>query len=174
MPTEVKVQDVERLRRLIEGCSVAISADYSGMKVGEMTELRRALRHRGVEFHVVKNTLACLAADAAGRPSVKVIIQGPAGIAFGFEDPAESAKALIEFVRSTRSGLKIKGGVLGERTLTAAEVAELATLPSKDEMIAQLGGLLQGPISALVYVLNAPVSGLATVLQRRIEAMGQQ
>ena len=174
MPTERKVKAVEGLRRLIEGCTVAVSADYTGMGVGAMTELRRALRQRGVEFHVVKNNLTYLAADAAGRPLVKDIVQGPTGIAFGFADPVEPARALTEFVKSTRSPLQIRGGVLGDRVLTAQEVGDLALLPAKEELVARLMAHLQSPVAGLTYVLNAPVSALARVLQRRIEAMEQE
>ncbi len=174
MPTERKSEVVERLRRLFEGCTIAISTDFSGMTGSAMTELRRSLRDKGVEFHVVKNRLAYLAADAAGRPVVKEILQGPTGLALGFGDPVEPARALAEFLRNTRHPLAVKGGVLGERVLTAQEVSRLAALPSKDQLIAQLLGLLQGPIAGLARVLNAPVSALATVLQRHIEAAGDE
>ena len=173
MPTQRKVEDVEKIRRLIEGCTVAISADYTGLAVGAMTELRRALRKRGVEFRVVKNRLTYLAADAAGKPAMKEIVQGPTGIAFGFDDPLEPAKALTEFVRVTRAPLKIRGGVLGERVLTAQEVSEFAALPTRDELLSRFVGQLQGPIVGLLVVLNAPILALARVLQRTVEARGE-
>ena len=173
MPTEAKTKEVDRLRQLIEGCAAAVSVDYTGMPVGAMTELRRALRQRGVQLRVVKNSLTYLAADAAGRPLIKEIVQGPTGIAFGFDDPLAPAKALTEFIRDTRSVLKIRGGLLGERALTSAEVAQLAALPSKEELIARLTGQLRGPIIGLVYVLSAPVSALVRVLQRAVEAGGE-
>ena len=172
LPTDRKSETVERLRRLLEGCTIAISADYSGMTVGAMTELRRSLRDKGVEFHVVKNRLVYLAADAAGKPAVKEIVQGPTGLALGFGDPVEPARALAEFLRNTRYPLAVKGGVLGDRVLTAQEVRSLAVLPSKDQLIAQLLGLFQGPITGLARVLNAPLSALVTVLQRHMEASG--
>ena len=172
LPTEGKVKEVEQLRSLIEGCTVAVAADYSGMTVDAMTELRRALRQRDVTFRVVKNRLAYLAADAAGRPLVKEIVKGPTGIAFGYEDPVEPAKALTEFIRSTRSPMKIGGAVLGDRSLSPEEVGALAALPPREELVGRLLGQLQSPINSLAYVLVAPVSALARVLQRRIEAMG--
>lgn len=170
MPTDRKSETVEQLRNLFEGCTIAISADYSGMTVGAMTELRRSLRDSGVEFHVVKNRLVYLAADAAGRPAVKEIVKGPTGLALGFGDPVEPARALTEFLRNTRYPLEVRGGVLGDRVLTAQEVSSLALLPSKDQLIAQLLGLMQGPITGLARVLNAPLSALVTVLQRHMEA----
>jgi large subunit ribosomal protein L10 len=110
LPTERKVRSVEELSRLIEGSTILISADYTGMSVDAMTAMRSALRQRDVEFHVVKNNLTYLAADAAGRPLVKEIVHGPSGIAFGRgDDPVEPAKALTEFIRSSRSPLTIRG-----------------------------------------------------------------
>ena len=144
------------------------------MSVGAMTDMRRALRDKDVEFRVVKNSLVYLAAEAAGKPLVRDIVEGPTGIAFGYTDPVEPAKALSDFVSSTRSPLKIRGGVMGDRALTAEEVATLASLPSKDELISILLGRLQGPISGLAYVLNAPIASLARVMQRRAEAVGQE
>ncbi len=174
MPTQKKIDAVEEMRQWIERCAIAISADYTGMPVGEMTELRRALRERGVEFRVVKNRLAYLAADAAGRPEFKEIVTGPTAIAIGYEDSLEPAKALSDFVRTRRTTLTVKGGLLGDRYLTADQVAELAALPTKDVLIARLVGQLQAPIVGVARVLNGPVAGLATVLQRRIGSMEQQ
>jgi large subunit ribosomal protein L10 len=171
LPTEKKIQSVEQVRGLIEGCTIAISTDFTGMTVGAMVELRRALGETGAVFRVVKNSIANLAADGAGKPHVKAIIEGPTGIAFGFDDPVGPAKALAAFIRTAKSPLRIKGGVLGERLLTVEEINALAALPGKDAMVARLMGQLQGPITGLAYVLNGPVSALARVLQRRIEAV---
>jgi len=174
VPTDRKVKDVEDLQKLLESCTAAISADFTGLKVDAMTALRRALRERGVTFRVVKNRITYLAADAAGRPAVKEIVQGPTGIAFGFEDPVEPAKALTDFMISTRSPLKIRGGLLGDRALSSEEVASLAALPSRDQLIAHLLGQLQAPITSLAYVLIAPVASLARVIQRHIEQADTQ
>jgi len=162
------------MREWMEKVAVAVSADYSGLDVTAMTNLRRALREKGVQFKVVRNTLAHLAADAADRPLFKDIIEGPTGLAFSFEETVEPAKALAEYVRANRSPLKVKGGIMGGRFLTTAEVQSLATLPSKEELVARLMGQLMGPISGLVYTLNAPLSGLARVLQRQAEQAAQQ
>ena len=172
LPTEQKTRQVDELRQRMERCTIAVSADYTGLPVSAMTALRRAMRARGVEFRVVKNSLAMLAADAAGRPAMKGIIEGPTSIAFGYGDATEPAKVLAEYIRGTRSPLKIKGAVMGERPLTAREVSQLATLPPKEELVAHLLGRLQSPITGLVYVLNSPMSGLVRVLQRHVENAG--
>ena len=173
MPTERKEERVQQLSKLIRESTVAISADFSGMSVGMMTGLRRALREQGVEFKVVKNRLTHLAADDAGKPLVKDLVQGQTAIAFGFEDPTQPAKTLTEFVRNTRAPLRIIAGVMGDRALTAAEIGELAALPGREELIARLLGQLQAPISGLANVLSAPPAALARVLQRRIESVGE-
>ena len=174
MPTQRKVDLVEELRQLIERFTIAVTADHSGMNVVAMTDLRRALRERGVEFHVVKNRLTYLAADAAKKPYFKEVVQGPTGIAWGFDESLEPAKALADYIRMSRAPIRITGGVLGERTLSVEEVGELAALPSKNELIARLAGQIQGPIAALAYVLSAPLTGLATVLQRHAESMASK
>ena len=169
MPTEKKRETVAEIRRLLEGSTVAISADYTGMAVTDMTALRRALREQGVEFHVVKNRLTYLAAEQAGRPQVKEIVAGPTGIAFGFDDPVAPAKVMVDYIRASRSPLKIRGAVLGDRRLTPEEVSALAVLPSREELIARLMAQLQSPITRLASALNAPLAGLVTVLHQASE-----
>ena len=153
----------------MEECTVAISTDYTGLSVSAMTELRRSLREKNVQFRIVKNTLAYRAADAAGRPAFKEIVDGPTAFAFSNGEPVDPAKALVDFIRTTRSPLKIRGGILGDRVLTLEEVNNLATLPSKEELIARLMGQLNAPAAGFVYVLNANIAGLARLLQRHVE-----
>ena len=174
MPTEAKRAQVESIRELLESSTAVVSTDYTGLSVESMTDLRRALRGNGVGFRVVKNTLTHLAADAAGKPGMKEIVEGPTGIAFSADDPVAPAKALREFIRSSRSQMTIRGGLLGEQVLSAAEVDRLADVPSKDELIARLMGQLMAPVTSLAYVLDAPVASLARVLQRKIDTAGNQ
>lgn len=169
MPTEKKVQAVEELRGWIERSTIAIATDYSGSPVSSINDLRRALREKGIEVHVVKNTLAYIAADAAGKPAIKEIVQGPTAIVFGYGDPTESARVLTDFIRNTRATLKIRGGAMNGRVLSPGQVEELATLPSREELVARLLGQLQAPIASLMFMLNAPISGLARVLQQHLE-----
>ena len=171
MPTEAKIKKVEEIKDLLEKSTILISTDFTGMDVNSMTALRRALREKGVGYRIVKNTLTYLAADAAGMPGVKEIVQGQTGIAFSYGDPIEPAKAISEFVRTTRLPLQVRGAVMDGQILTAAQVEDLARLPSKDELIAKLMAQIQGPITGLVYVLSAPISALARVLQRAAESL---
>ena len=174
MPAERKVQQVEEIRQWMEKCTVAVSTDYTGLGVTVMTGLRRALREKDVEYRVVKNRLAHLAAEAASRPGFKQIVEGPTGIAIGYGEPTEPAKTLSEYIRANRIRMEIRGGMLGDRALTADEVRSLAQMPSREELIARLMGQLSGPATGLVSVLNAPVAGLARLLQRHVENQQQQ
>jgi large subunit ribosomal protein L10 len=139
------------------------------MGVKAMNELRRSMRESDVVLRVVKNRLTYIAADEADSPLIKEIVEGPTVLAFGFEDPVAPAKALAQFIRNNRTGLTIRGGVLGDRRLSKDEVDRLAALLPKDELIARLMGQMLAPITALAFVLAAPAAGLARVLQRIVE-----
>jgi len=167
MRKEEKKEAVRELAQKLSGCDVAITTDYRGLSVAEMTELRRRLRQGGIEYRVIKNTLARFAAEQAGKEGLTSIIEGPTAIAFGHGDVAAPAKALVDYIRSSRSELKIRGGLLDRRVLSAAEVTTLAALPPKEELIAKLLAGMQGTILALVNVLNANITGLLGLLIAR-------
>jgi large subunit ribosomal protein L10 len=174
VPTQAKVEAVDLLADKFERSTILITTDYSGLPVGEMTMLRRALREAGVEYRIIKNTLAYLAADKVGRPAIKDVIEGPTGVAFGYGEPTEPAKALSGFIRSSRSSLKIRGGELDGRVLSTEDVGRLATMPNREELIAILLMRMNGPIGGLVNVLNGPIAGLARVLQGHVDNLQQQ
>jgi large subunit ribosomal protein L10 len=173
LPTQQNLNKVDAIRDWINRCTIAIATDYTGLSVADMTSLRKALRDSGIEYRVIKNTLALLAADGSTKPDVKQIVEGPTALAFGYDDPPAAAKVLTDFVRVNRSALKVRGGVMGERVLTTQDIAALAALPSKEELLARLLGQLNAPMTGLVYVLSAPLAGLARVLQRHVESMPQ-
>lgn len=174
MPTDRKVNAVQDMTEWLDGTTILISTSYAGLPVTDMTALRRALRENDVQYKVVKNTLAYIAADNAGKPELKEIIQGPTAIAFGYGEPTDPAKALSNFIRETRIPLEIRGAVLDGRVLDSAQVEQLASLPGKDELIAQMLSRMQSPIAGLVNVLNGPIAGLARVLQGRVDQIQEQ
>ena len=174
MPTADKARQVEELAERFSRSTIVITTDYTGLDVGQMTELRRALRERDVEFRVIKNSLALMAADAAGKPEVKEVIDGPTGIAFGYGDATVPARALADYIRATRSPLTIRGAELDGQVLDARQVQQLASLPGKDELVAQLLSRMLSPISGLVYVLNGPIAGLARVLRQHADNLAKQ
>ena len=171
MPTEAKREDVQYLAERLRRASVAIATDFSGLSVNQMTALRQHLREQGVEYKVVKNRIAALAADEAGIESFREILEGATGIVLGYDEPVTAAKALNEHVRQTRSEMKIRKGVMNGAILNETQIVALAALPAKDQLIAMLLGQLNAPISGLVNVLSGPTRGLAIVLQRRAEQL---
>ena len=172
MPTQQKIDRVSALQEKLERSIIMVTADYTGVSVNEMIELRRRMRAAGVEFTIVKNTLMDLAAEAANRPQVKDIVGGPTAVAFGYNDPVEVARALADYVRTSRSSLTVRGAVMENGpVLSAAEVNRLATLPSKTQLIANLLGQLQAPMQRLLGVLNGPLQRLDGLLQARIRQL---
>jgi large subunit ribosomal protein L10 len=135
------------------------------------------MRAAGVEFTVVKNTLMYLASEAAQRPQVKDIVQGPTAVALGYDDPLDVAKAVSDYIRNARSALTIQGAVLGDGpVMQAPEVVRLASLPPKPELLSTLLGQLQAPLSRLAEVLNGPLQNFDGLIQARIrqlEASGE-
>jgi len=125
----------------------------------------------GIEYRVIKNTLTRFAAEKAGKKQLEPLLSGPVAIAFGYDDVVKPAQALREHIRSAGSVLQIKGGILGDKLLTADDIANLATLPSREVLIARLMGQLQAPLQALHNVLSAPMRGLLNVMQARVKQL---
>lgn len=172
MPTQAKVDRVKELQEKLERCSIAVTTTYTGLGVNAMTDLRRRMRESSVELLVVKNTLMYLAADGAQRPEVKDIVQGPTAIAFGYDEPADVARAINEYIRTTRSALTIQGAALSDGLiLQPGEVVRLASLPPRPQLLSMLLATMQAPIQRLLGVLNGPVQNLSGLLHARIQQM---
>jgi len=170
MLREKKMQIVTKLADDLSRSSIIIVTNYQGLPAKQMAELRNILAKAGAEYRVVKNTLACFAADKAGKGQLINVIEGPVALAFGYEDPVNPAKALNQYVKFTEEPvLQIRGGLLGERILTAEEVIGLADLPPKEVLVSQLIAQLGIPISTLHNVLNSLLQGLLTVLLSRAQ-----
>ncbi len=159
----------ERLRE----SQTLIVADYRGLTVKEVDELRTKLLEHGASFTVVKNSLTRRAAEAAGAEAVLALLEGPTAIAFleADGDPVAVAKALADSARSTRI-LAVRGGVLEGRTISAADVEELAKLPPTDVLRGQVVGGLTAPLYAIVGLFTAPLRDLHGLVQARIDQLG--
>jgi large subunit ribosomal protein L10 len=169
MLKEKKGQMIDELAGNLSRCTIAVATDYRGLTAKEMVQLRRRLTEMGIEYRVIKNTLTRFAAEKAGKKQLETLLAGPVAIAFGYDDVIKPAKILREHIRSTGSVLQIKGGILGDKLLTAEDIANLATMPSRDVLIAKLAGQLNAPLQALHNVLSAPLRGLLNVMQARIK-----
>ncbi|MEX1255618.1 MAG: 50S ribosomal protein L10 [Dehalococcoidia bacterium] len=164
MTTQKKIETVEELRERIERSTIAIAAEYRGLSVTHMSQLRRAIREAGVELRVVKNRLFLRAANDAGRPELAELLEGPTAIIFGFDDVTAPAKAATEYMRTARNTFAVRKGVLNGQLLSLADVQDLAALPPREVLIAKLAGALQSPITQLARLLNAAMKNPAGVL----------
>src|SRR5256714_2691435 len=176
LPRASKEQKAERVAEIagrLKRARVAVLTDYRGRAVSQLQALRPRLRGGEVEYRVVKNTLARRAAEAAGMPALQSELKGPVAIAFGYADLGVPAKLINEFVRATRLKLEVVGGLVEGRVFSPDQVKQLADLPSRESLIAQLMGTLQSPVSQLVGIIQAPVQQLVGVLnayKERLEA----
>ena len=157
MPTQRKVDTVAELRERIERAVIVIAADYRGLTVTEMSALRRAVRDAG-ELRVVKNRLFLRAAEEAGQPELAELLDGPTAIIFGFDDVAAPAKAMSEYQRTARNTFALRKGALEGLVLSAAQLLELADLPPRPVLVAQLAGALQAPVARLLGLLGNVLS----------------
>ena len=171
MSKEKKAQIIDRLQETFSKCSVGILTDYRGLTVPQITGLRRKLGESGVEYKVVKNTLARFAAERAERADLAPSFVGPVAIAFGYGDIIEPARVLADYIRTSKASLSIKGGFLSDRLLTEADVMTLSALPSREVLLAKILGGMQSPISALLGCLTTPIRGIIGVLQARIQQL---
>ena len=171
MSREKKAQIIDSLQEVFSQCSIGVLTDYRGLSAPEMTNLRRRLRESGIEYKVVKNTLARFAAERAGKEELLSFFEGPVAIAFGYGDITEPARALANYIETSKASMSIKGGFLPDRLLTSEDIATLSTLPSREILLAKVLGGMQSPISALVSHLTAPMRGIIGVLQARIQQM---
>jgi len=161
---EQKAEQVELLTEKLKKAKVAVLTDYRGLTVSQLQDLRGRLRTGDVEYRVVKNTLARRAAEAAGVPALQKELDGPVAIAFGYDDLATPAKLINDFVRATRLKLDVKGGLVEGRVFSPDQVKQLADLPSREVLLAQLLGTLQTPVGQLVAIMQTPHQQLLGVL----------
>jgi len=171
MSREKKAQIIDGLQEIFSKCSIGILTDYRGLSTPEITILRRKLSESGIKYRVVKNTLARFAAEGAGKDDLVSSFEGPIAIAFGYGDVAELAKALADYIRTSKMNLSIKGGFLGDRLLTSEDVTTLSTLPSREILLARVLGGMQSPMVTLVSCLTTPIRGIIGVLQARIKQL---
>jgi large subunit ribosomal protein L7/L12 len=165
---EQKEQTVSDLADKLSRSQIVVVTDYRGLTVSEMSALRGRLRQAGAEYQVAKNTLTRFAAKQAGLTGLVDDLVGPSAIAFGFDDPAALAKSLQEYLRAARtSPLVIKGGVLGDRRVTADEIGRIAELPSRDVVLGQALGSVVAPLTSFLMVVTAPLQNVIGVIEAR-------
>ena len=160
---------VESLTELLKGSPNVFVTDFSGLNVLRMTELRRRLRGAGVEYVVVKNTLARRALDAAEVSGLSEHLAGPTALVLAGADPVGAAKVLADFARENEKPA-IRVGLVEGKALSADQVKRLATLPSRPELLAQLGGAFQAPMAGFLGAMH----GLLQMMVGALEALRTQ
>jgi len=168
---EQKARVVDELKEALSKSSVSILTDYKGLSTVELTILRKKLGELGIEYRVVKNTLARFAAEKAGKGFLVSSFEGPVAIAFGYGDVVEPARALLDYINSSDTTLSIRSGFLGNRLLTSEEVKTLAKIPSREVLLAQVMSGMQAPIAALLNCLTSPLRDTIGILQNRIKQL---
>jgi large subunit ribosomal protein L10 len=164
MPTDEKRQAVAELAEMLRSSSAMAVADYRGLKVSDMQAVRRTLRDSGVRLTVAKNRLLKIAAAEADRTELTPMLEGPTALASIDGDEAAMAKALAEAFRPYSRVITIRGGLLGNRPIDAAQLTQLATLPSREVLLAKVAGGMAAPLSAMAGVLGANLRNLVGVL----------
>ncbi len=164
MPKSEKLQKVSELTERIRGSRAMFIADYRGLTVADVTELRRTLRESGARFTVAKNTLLRRAAGEAGVDGLDDLLQGPTAVAFVDGDPITAAKSLVDAIRRFRT-LEIRGGFMEGRVMTSAEAQNLATIEPREVLLAKLAGAMKAEMSRAAYMLQALQSRFLSVLE---------
>jgi large subunit ribosomal protein L10 len=158
-----KAATVADLTARLKASSTAVLADYRGMTVGQMRDLRSKLRGGGIEMVVVKNTLARRAAKAAGYEPLSAELVGPIAMLFALDDVSAPARILNDYIKANRK-MVIKAGLLEGQLIKADAVTELADLPSREILLSRLLGAMQAPLGNLASVLQAPLTKFARTL----------
>jgi large subunit ribosomal protein L10 len=173
MKREQKEQVVDELTQRLQAAETLLVADYRGLTMPQIDELRTRLLESGAKFTVVKNTLTRRAAEAAGADALLALLDGPSAIAFleADGDMVAAAKALADAARETQV-LEIRGGIMQGRAVTGAEIETLAKLPPAEVLRGQVLGAIVAPLTALAGLLNAPLQNLVGLIDARIEQLG--
>ena len=166
MPTPAKQATITEIYEQLGRVQGAIVTDYRGLTVEQITNLRRRLRPVGGHYQVVKNTLLKIAMQQRQLPDLGLMLEGPSAVLFAEGDPVEAAKILAAFTKELRKDLPtVKGGFLGARVMNTGDVANLATLPPREQILGNFLGTLQSPVANVVAVLGAVMQNLVGTIE---------
>ena len=169
MPNAKKVEDVAEFKAEVQSHMLSVATQYQGITVEHDTKLRRAVQAAGGKYQVVKNTLAELAGTGTPAEGVLKNLKGTNSIAYTDTDPVALAKALTKVAKEVPS-FQFKSGVVEGRVISIAEIQQLATMPSKDELISKIMFLLNAPAQRIAATLNALPRNLAVTVSEAVKA----
>lgn len=171
MPTQAKAAQIDDLVERMQRAELTIVADYRGLTVSALQDLRGRLRPIEAEFKVAKNTLTRIAAEKIGIEGLETHLEGPTALMFAYGDIVAPAKAIGDFARSSRI-LQVKAGVMNGEVVTPEDIEAISSLPPREELLGKLVGLLASPMSRTVGVLSGPSRSVAYLVNARIESLG--
>jgi len=169
VPSAAKTAVVTEVSAKLTAADAALITEFRGMTVGSLAKLRRALRVHGAEYKVYKNTLARFGAKDAGLDDLAELLVGPSAITFVKGDASIVAKTLRDHAKVDQM-LVLKGGVVGGKSVSAAELKVLADLPPREVLLAQFAGMLQAPLNKTANLLQAPLRRVAYGIKSLIES----
>lgn len=170
---EKKEQLVSWYTDLFSRSSAAILTDYRGLTMADITQLRRKLQETQSEYHVIKNRLLKLALKEAKLPVPEDLLEGPTATGFCFDEVPAVAKVLVDFSKASKI-LVIKGGILGDKIISADEVTSLAELPPREILLAQVLGTIQGPAGGITRAIAGSIRSVLYVLKARVDQLEKQ
>ena len=165
-----KDEFIGELQQKLQGASAVYLTDFTGLNVKQMTQFRARLRKQGVEYVVVKNTLAQRAVQGLDLPDVAAFFTGPTGVVIGREDAVAAAKAITDFAREFGDRPAVKVGIVEKREINPEQVKKLADMPPREVLLAQIAGGLQAPMARLAGGMSQILAGFA----RAVDALRQQ
>jgi len=169
MVTEAKKEEIEVLRDKFEKAEGVVLSDYRGISANDMVELRESFTKEGIEYRVVKNTLAAIAAEKAGLDDLPELLDGPIAVAVGYDDPVLPFKITSDTAKKY-DAFSAKGGVIEGDMVAPDEIEAISKLSSKEELLASFAAGLKSPIRKLAFLLKAKVKDLSVVLDQVLKA----
>ena len=171
MKKELKAGVISELKETLGKSNAGVVTTYQGIPTTEIVNLRHKLRESKLELKVVKNTLVRRAATEAGKEFMAAHFNGPMAVVLGYDDVSAPARVLTQYIAGAGVNMTVSGGFLEDKWISAAEVKQLASLPSKNELISKVLGGLQSPIAGLVQSLSSPMLGIIYALNGRISQL---
>lgn len=168
MPNAQNVETLAKIKEDLDGVAAVWVVDFRGLTVKESQQLRRDIREAGAHMKVYKNTLMKLALTQMELPTMEDLLEGPSAFVFAEKDAAAAAKAVKEFAKDNEK-LVIKGGIMDGRQYDAAQVEAIASLPSREQLLAQIAGAISGVARGLAVTINGVPSGLAQSIKQVAE-----